>query len=296
METKELLKKVRAIEIKTRRITRNLFAGEYHSHFKGKGMAFSEVREYQYGDDIRNIDWKVTARYNHPYVKLYEEERELTVIFLVDVSGSRFFGTENKLKKDLITEIAAVLAFSAIINNDKVGMIMFSDQVEKYIPPKKGRSHILRIIRDLLEFEPLHKTTSITPALRHLTNAIKKRSIAFLLTDFIDVDPATLQLKFDEALKIANKKHELIAVRIYDKRESTLPSIGMVKMQDGESGKSLWIDTSDTSVQKGYANWRSTLDRNLNDLFSRNGINVAQISTADDYIKPLMNLFKKGRR
>ena len=255
METTDLLKKVRAIEIKTRRITRNQFAGEYHSYFKGKGMAFSEVREYQYGDDIRNIDWKVTARFNHPYIKVYEEERELTVMLIIDISGSRFFGTENKLKRELITEIAAVLAFSAITNNDKVGMIMFSDRVERYIPPKKGRSHILRIIRDLLEVEPVHKTTNITPALKHLTNAIKKRSIAFLITDFMDRDRNTGSLNFEEALKIANKKHELIAVRIFDKHERSLPQIGLTKMEDSETGKTLWIDTSDSRVRAGYQKW-----------------------------------------
>jgi uncharacterized protein (DUF58 family) len=293
VETNELLRKVRAIEIKTRRISRNQFAGEYHSHFKGRGMAFSEVREYNYGDEIRNIDWKVTARYNHPYIKVYEEERELTVMLLVDVSGSRFFGTQQKFKRDLITEIAAILAFSAISNNDKVGMIMFSDQVEKYIPPKKGRFHILRIIRDLLEFEPKSKSTNITPALRHLTNVIKKRSIAFLLTDFMDMDPEKSTLRFEDALKIANRKHELVAVRIYDKRERDLPTVGMMKLKDGESGKQWWIDTSDPNVVKGYKKWWNSFDNALKDIFIRSGMNVAQIATSDDYIKPLIALFKR---
>jgi len=254
---------------------------------------FSEVREYQYGDEIRNIDWKVTARYNHPYVKVFEEERELTVMLVVDVSGSRVFGSRQKFKRDQITEIAAVLAFSAITNNDKVGMIMFSDKVEKYIPPKKGKTHILRIIRDLLEFEPSGTTTSLTPALRHLTNTIKKRSIAFLLTDFMDTEPGTATLRFEEALKIANRKHELIAVRIYDPREREIPSMGLVKMKDSESGKEYWIDTSNTQVITAYRKWWSNFDYALHTLFSRHGMNVAEIATTDDYIKPLIQLFKR---
>src|SRR6056297_281652 len=234
METSELLRKVRRIEIKTRGLSRNIFAGEYHSAFKGKGMTFSEVREYIYGDDIRNIDWNVTARFNHPYVKIFEEERELTVVLLVDVSGSRDFGTQAQLKKDIMTEILAVLSFSAIQNNDKIGVIFFSDKVEKFIPPQKGRKHILRIIREMIDFTPDNKTTDITEALRFMTNAIKKRSICFIISDFIDYNNQQNKNNFDEALRIAGNKHDVVALRVYDKREKELPNVGMLKVKDSE--------------------------------------------------------------
>lgn len=288
METSELLKKVRKIEIKTRGLSRNIFAGEYHSAFKGRGMAFSEVREYQFGDDIRNIDWNVTARYNHPYVKVYEEERELTVMLLIDVSGSRNFGTFEKLKKNVITEIAAILSFSAIQNNDKTGVIFFSDKIEKFIPPKKGKSHILRIIRELIDFQPQHKGTDITEAVRYLTNAIKKRCTAFVISDFMDEKPG-LEL----ALSIANNKHDVVALQIYDQRERELPPIGMILLKDAETGKDLWVDSSSKSVRKLYAEfWRNHMVR-LDQLFKKCGVDYASISTAEDYVKSLMNLFKK---
>jgi uncharacterized protein (DUF58 family) len=289
VEATELLKKVRKIEIKTRGLSRHIFAGEYHSAFKGKGMAFSEVREYQYGDDIRNIDWNVTARFNHPYIKIYEEERELTVMLIVDVSGSREFGTQSLLKKNIITEISAVLSFSAIQNNDKVGVIMFSDKVEKFIPPKKGRQHILRIIRELINFEPENKGTSITEALRYLTNAIKKRSTAFLISDFMDSN-------FEDALKIASKKHDVVGLRIYDIRDTELPSIGLIKMLDAESGEDVWVDTSSNYIRDVYRHsWRK-YNEDLNEMLSKLGVDYAQISTNEDYVKPLMNLFKRRAR
>lgn len=286
MEATELLKRVRKIEIKTRGLSQHIFAGEYHSAFKGKGMAFSEVREYQYGDDIRNIDWNVTARFNHPFIKIYEEERELTVMLIIDVSGSREFGTQTMLKKNVITEIAAVLAFSAIHNNDKVGVIMFSDKIEKFIPPKKGRQHILRIIRELINFEPENRGTEITEALRYLTNAIKKRSTAFLISDFIDDD-------FDDALKIANKKHDIVGLRIYDIRETQLPSIGLIKLLDAESGEEIWVDTSSNYIRDSYNySWRKH-NEDLNDILLKMGVDYITISTTEDYVKPLMNLFRK---
>ncbi len=286
MEATDLLKRVRKIEIKTRGLSQHIFAGEYHSAFKGKGMAFSEVREYQYGDDIRNIDWNVTARFNHPYVKIYEEERELTVMLLIDVSGSREFGSQSALKKNVITEISAVLSFSAIQNNDKVGVIMFSDKIEKFIPPKKGRQHILRIIRELINFKPENRGTEITEALRYLTNAIKKRSTAFLISDFFDEN-------FDDALRIANKKHDIVALKIYDIRETELPPIGLMKILDAESGKDLWIDTSNNYIQNTYKHsWKKHIE-DLNDILSRTGVDHISISTDEDYVKPLMNLFRK---
>ncbi len=289
MEATELLKKVRKIEIKTRGLSKHIFAGEYHSAFKGKGMAFSEVREYQYGDDIRNIDWNVTARFNHPYIKIYEEERELTVMLIVDVSGSREFGTQSLLKKSIITEISAILSFSAIQNNDKVGVIMFSDRVEKFIPPKKGRQHILRIIRELINFKPENKGTAITEALRFLTNAIKKRSTAFLISDFLDNN-------FEDALKIASKKHDIVGLKIYDLRETELPSIGLIKLLDAESGEDIWIDTSSNYIRDLYRHsWRK-YNEDLNDMLSKLGVDHAQISTNEDYVKPLINLFKRRAR
>lgn len=285
METSDLLKKVRHIEIKTRGLSSQIFAGEYHSAFKGKGMTFSEVREYQYGDAIRDVDWNVTARFNHPYVKVFEEERELTVMLLVDVSGSKNFGTENQYKQEVMTEIAAVLAFSAITNNDKIGVILFSDKIEKFISPQKGRKHILRIIRELLTFKPESKQTNIAGALEYLTNAIKKRSIAFLLSDFIDTG-------FNDAMTIANRKHDLVALQVYDKRETTLPSMGLVKVYDAETGGTNFVDTSSKKVRNTYEEWWRTQSENLTHAFKQSGVDHASVSTGDDYVKPLIYLFK----
>ncbi len=293
MEASELLKKVRKIEIKTRGLSKNIFAGEYHSAFKGRGMAFSEVREYQYGDDIRNIDWNVTARFNHPYIKIYEEERELTVMLLVDVSNSRVFGTQSQLKKNLITEISAVLSFSAIHNNDKIGVILFSDKVEKFIPPKKGRTHILRIIRELINFTPENKETNIAEALRYLTNAIKKRSTAFLISDFIDDDPDSGLPRFDEAIRIANRKHDIIGLKIYDKREKDIPSVGIIRMKDAETGEYAWVDTTSSTLRKNYANWYRTMEVSVSDTMVRAGVDFVSIATDEDYVKPLIKLFEK---
>lgn len=286
MEASELLKKVRKIEIKTRGLSSNVFAGQYHSAFKGRGMTFSEVREYQYGDDIRNIDWNVTARFNHPFVKIFEEERELTVMLVIDVSGSRNFGTAMRTKRELITEIAAVLSFSAIQNNDKIGAILFSSKVEKFIPPKKGKSHILRIIRELLEFEPEETATDVSEALRYLTNAIKKRSISFLLSDFIAPN-------FEDAIRIAGRKHDLIALQVYDPREVEIPPVGLVKLQDAETGTWKWVDTSDPVTRRAYNNWWKNRQQNLSQVFLRCGVDNASIRTNEDYIKPLINIFKK---
>ncbi len=286
MEATELLKRVRKIEIKTRGLSKNIFAGEYHSAFKGRGMAFSEVREYQYGDDIRSIDWNVTARFNHPYIKIFEEERELTVILLVDISGSRNFGTQTQLKKNMITEIAAVLSFSAIQNNDKIGLIMFSDQVEKFIPPKKGRQHVLRIIHELIDYQPKSQGTDISEGLRYFSNAIKKRSTAFLISDFIDED-------YEEAMRIANKRHDLIALNIYDLRETELPGIGMVRLKDAETGKSTWVDTSNRKTREAYKSFMQKETTLFRDLMLRTGIDSVSIRTDEDYVKPLMNLFKR---
>jgi len=293
VEASELLKKVRKIEIKTRGLSKNIFAGEYHSAFKGRGMAFSEVREYQYGDDIRSIDWNVTARFNHPYIKVFEEERELTVMLLVDVSNSRVFGTQTQLKKNLITEISAVLSFSAIQNNDKIGVILFSDKIEKFIPPKKGRSHILRIIRELIEFTPENNGTNISEALRYLTNAIKKRSTAFIISDFIDENPETGVPRFDEAIRIASRKHDVIALKIYDKREQEIPPVGIIRMKDAETGEYAWVDTSSQSLRDNYSKWYKKMENNLNDTFVRAGVDYVSIATDQDYVKPIVNLFKK---
>jgi len=286
VETTDILKKVRKIEIKTRGLSNQVFSGHYHSAFKGKGMAFSEVREYQYGDDIRSIDWNVTARYNHPFVKIFEEERELTVMLLIDVSGSNEFGTRRQLKEELMTEIAAVLAFSAIHNNDKVGVIFFSDRIEKFIPPKKGTSHILRIIRELVDFKPQSQKTDIAGALRFLTNAIKKRCISFLITDFVDKD-------FESALKIASRKHDMVALRIYDEREMELPAMGLVQVYNKESGRYLWTDTSDPVVRNNFRHWWHKQDNYLQGAFKRLGIDNASIRTDQDYVQPLMGLFKR---
>jgi uncharacterized protein (DUF58 family) len=286
MDTTELLKRVRRIEIKTRGLSQQIFAGEYHSAFKGMGMAFSEVREYQYGDDIRNIDWNVTARFNHPFIKIFEEERELTVMLLIDVSGSREFASQTQLKKSLITEIAAVLSFSAISNNDKIGAILFSDQIEKFIPPKKGRQHILRIIRELIEYTPERKGTNISGALQYLTNAIKKRSTAFLISDMMDQG-------YEDALKISSKKHDLIVLRIFDQREAELPDVGLIYMKDAETGKQVWVDSSSKLVRKHYADHWNMKDREICEILQKHGVDSADISTHEDYVKPLMKLFKK---
>ncbi len=292
MEASELIKKVRKIEIKTRGLSKNIFAGEYHSAFKGRGMAFSEVREYQYGDDIRNIDWNVTARFNHPYIKIYEEERELTVMLLVDVSNSRVFGTQTQLKKNMITEISAVLSFSAIHNNDKIGVILFSDKVEKFIPPKKGRTHILRIIRELIEFTPDNKGTNISEALRYLTNVIKKRSTAFVISDFMD-DDENGNPNFDEAIRIANRKHDIIGLKIYDKREKEIPSVGIIRMKDAETGDYAWVDTTNINLRRNYANWYKQMEESVSNTLVRAGVDFVSIATDEDYVKPLRILFKK---
>ena len=288
METTELLKKVRKIEIKTRGLSRNIFAGEYHSAFKGRGMAFSEVREYQFGDDIRSIDWNVTARYNTPFIKVFEEERELTVMLLVDVSSSRDFGSNEQMKKNIITEISAVLSFSAIQNNDKIGVIFFSDKIEKFIPPKKGKSHILRIIRELIDFHPEEKGTDITGAIRYLTNAIKKRCTVFVISDFMD-DNDELEM----ALSIANNKHDIVALKIFDERETNLPSIGMIKLKDAESGKYVWVNSSSRKTRNIYSNWWIKHSGRLDRMFKKCGVDYASIDTNEDYVKSLMNLFKK---
>ena len=291
MEASELLKKVRKIEIKTKGLSRNIFAGEYHSAFKGRGMAFSEVREYQFGDDIRNIDWNVTARYGHPFVKIFEEERELTVMLLVDVSGSRDFGTVERMKKNVIVEIAAILSFSAISNNDKIGVIFFSDQIEKFIPPKKGRTHTLRIIRELLEFEPVSRKTDIAMALRYLTNAMKRRVTAFIISDFMDKLPP-----LEQALSIANNKHDMVGLRIYDERETELPSVGMIKLKDAETGEYLWVDSSSHRVRETYSNYWSDRNKQLDGLLKKTGLDYVNISTREDYVKSLVALFKKRER
>ena len=287
METSELLKRVRKIEIKTRGLSKNIFAGEYHSAFKGRGMTFSEVREYQYGDDIRNIDWHVTARHNRPYVKIFEEERELTVMLMIDVSASRNFGTISKLKKNQITEIAAVLAFSAIQNNDKIGVIFFSDKIEKFIPPKKGRTHILHIIRELIDFYPEDKQTDIEQALEYMTNSIKKRCTCFVISDFID------EHDFAHALAIANRKHDVVALRVYDPRENQLPPVGMMYLRDAETGEQMWVDTSDKKLREAYEKYAFVREKELDAIFKRSGVDVANIRSDEDYVRALITLFKK---
>ena len=287
METSELLKRVRKIEIKTRGLSKNIFAGEYHSAFKGRGMTFSEVREYQYGDDIRNIDWNVTARHNRPYVKIFEEERELTVMLMIDVSASRNFGTISKLKKNQITEIAAVLAFSAIQNNDKIGVIFFSDKIEKFIPRKKGRTHILHIIRELIDFYPEDKQTDIEQALEYMTNSIKKRCTCFVISDFID------EHDFAHALAIANRKHDVVALRVYDPRENQLPPVGMMYLRDAETGEQMWVDTSDKKLREAYEKYAFVREKELDAIFKRSGVDVANIRSDEDYVRALITLFKK---
>ena len=287
MEATELLNKVRRIEIKTRGLSNNIFAGEYHSAFKGRGMAFSEVREYQYGDDIRDIDWNVTARFHRPYIKVYEEERELTVMLLIDVSGSLEFGTVKQLKKDMVAEIAATLAFSAIQNNDKIGVIFFSDKIEKFIPPKKGRKHILYIIRELLDFKPTSRKTNIRMALEYLTNVMKRRCTAFILSDFLDKE------NFQNAMTIANRKHDMVAVQVYDRRLAELPSVGLIRVKDAETGKEQWIDSSSKAVRKAHHDWWVEKQLQLSEMFTRSNVDIVSVRTDQDYVKALMNLFAK---
>jgi len=286
MESSELIKKVRKIEIRTRALSRQIFAGQYHSAFKGRGMAFSEVRQYHYGDDIRFIDWNVTARFNQPYIKIFEEERELTVILLIDVSGSNLFGTQSQFKSDLIIELAAVLSFSAIHNNDKVGVIFFSDKVEKFIPPKKGKTHILRIIRELINHEPTQNQTNIGEALKFLTHAIKKKCTTFIISDFIQKD-------YEQALKIAANKHDMVALQIADQGEGKIPNLGLIKLQDPESRKYFLADTSDVSVRQAYEVWWNNLRKQNKELFQRVGVDMATLYTGQDYVKGLTELFKR---
>lgn len=292
MDATELLKTVRKIEIKTRGLSHHIFAGEYHSAFKGRGMAFSEVREYQYGDDVRSIDWNVTARLNTPYVKVFEEERELTVMLLVDVSASRMFGTGEKMKQALTAELAAVLSFSAGMNNDKVGVIFFSDKIEKFIPPKKGRTHTLRIIRELLDFEPKSKQTNLSEALRFLTNAIKKRCTVFLLSDMMDVNEDG-SIRYNDALKIAGRKHDMAAIQIYDVREKEMPNVGIVQLKDAETGHIRWVDTSSRSVRNAYAEFMHSTEANIQQALNKCRIDSVAVNTSEDYVRPLIQLFKR---
>lgn len=287
MDANELLKKVRKIEIKTKGLSQNIFAGEYHSAFKGRGMTFSEVREYQYGDDIRDIDWNVTARHNRPYIKVYEEERELTVMLLVDVSRSRVFGACGETKQEMMAEIAATIAFSAIQNNDKIGVIFFSDKVEKFLPPKKGKKHILLIIRELLDFKPESNGTDIGKVLKYLTDALKKRCTTFLISDFID------NKDYYKALSIANRKHDITAIQVYDKRETSLPDVGLVRMTDAERGCDKWINTSSASVRNAYSKWWYERQLNMNLTAQKCKVDLTPIATDEDYVKALMGLFKK---
>lgn len=286
MDTKELLKKVRKIEIKTRRLSDHIFGGEYHSTFKGRGMTFSEVRQYQFGDDVRNIDWNVTARYNEPYVKVFEEERELTMMLMVDVSGSEFFGTTNQFKKEIITEISATLAFSAMQNNDKVGLVLFSDEVELYIPPKKGKSHVLRIIRELLEFKPKSNKTNIAEALKYLTNVMKKKAIVFVLSDFIDDD-------YKKTLKITGNKHDVTGIRVYDEREENIPNLGMVQMQDAETGTLQLINTQSKKVRMAYGEHYRQMVNYFQETFSKSGCGVISCRVDESYVKKLLGYFKR---
>lgn len=286
METTELLRKVRKIEIKSRGLSQQIFSGQYHSAFKGKGMAFSEVREYQFGDDIRSIDWNVTARFNHPYVKVFDEERELTVMLLIDLSRSNDFGTRAQMKRGLLTEISAVLAFSAIQNNDKVGVIFFTDRVEKFIPPKKGQTHILRIIRELLTFRPEGAATRLSQPLVFLVNALRKRCTAFLISDFVDEG-------FGDSLRIAARKHDLVGIRISDPREGELPAAGLLRVRDQETGEEAYMDTASAEVRSTYKYRWKMFEKKIQDLFRKNGVDLAEIQTGEDYIKPLLKLFRK---
>ena len=288
----DLLKKVRKIEIKTRSLSHQIFAGEYHSAFKGRGMAFSQVREYQYGDDVRNMDWNVTARMRAPYIKVFEEERELTVMLLVDVSRSRLFGTVGSSRKDMIAEIAAVLSFSAILNNDKVGALFFSEKVEKFIPPKKGRSHLLHIIREIIEFEPTADGTDISEALRYLANALKKKCTAFLLSDMLDVDKNGAP-RYEEALKVAAGRHDLSVIEVYDPRERNIPDVGLVHIKDSETGTCAWVNTSSKKMRDAYAAWFSNMEQTSSRLFAKHNIDKVSIALDEDYVKGLMDLFSK---
>ena len=291
MSANDLLKKVRKIEIKTRALSHQIFAGEYHSAFKGRGMAFSEVREYQYGDDVRNMDWNVTARLRSPSVKVFEEERELTVVLLVDVSRSRLFGTAGQSRRDVLAEIAAVLSFSAIINNDKVGALFFSEKVEKFIPPKKGRSHLLHIIREIIEFQPTVDGTDISEALRYLTNAIKKKCTAFLLSDMIDVEKDG-RPRYEDALKVAVNRHDLSVIEVYDPRERSIPDIGLVNIKDSETGESAWVNTSDRKMRLAYEEWFRNVEETSRKLFMKYNVDKVSIAVDEDYVKGLMTLFK----
>ena len=292
MNTQELLKKVRKIEIKTKALSHQIFAGEYHSAFKGRGMAFSEVREYQYGDDVRNMDWNVTARMSAPYVKVFEEERELTVVLLIDISRSGLFGTVGETKRELVAEIAATLAFSAMLNNDKVGALFFSDTVEKFIPPKKGRSHLLHIIREILEYTPEHDGTDIGEALRYLTNAIKRRCTAFVLSDMLDVDEDGAP-RYEDALKVAVNRHDISVIRVYDPRERTIPDVGLVHVKDSETGKGAWINTSSRSTRAAYEQWFRTASESAAKLFNRYQVDSVDTATDQDYVKNLIALFHR---
>ena len=292
MTPEELIKKVRKIEIKTKALSHQIFAGEYHSAFKGRGMAFSEVREYQYGDDVRSMDWNVTARMNAPYVKVFEEERELTVVLLVDISRSGLFGTQGKTKREQIAEIAATLAFSAILNNDKVGCLLFTDRVEKFIPPAKGRTHFLHIVREILEYEPENNGTDISEALRFLTGAIKKKCTAFILSDMMDQDADGLP-RYEEALKVAVNRHDISVIRVTDIREKSIPDIGLVHIKDAETGEGRWINTSSRKTRRAYEDWYRTATSSADKLFLRYRVDCADIGPADDYVRPLMTLFHK---
>lgn len=286
MDTKELLKKVRKIEIKTRRLSDHIFGGEYHSTFKGRGMTFSEVRQYQFGDDVRNIDWNVTARYNEPYVKVFEEERELTMMLMADVSGSKLFGTQNQFKDEIVTEIAATLAFSATQNNDKIGLILFSDEIELYIPPKKGRYHVLRIIRELLEFEPKSKKTNIAEAVKFLSNVMKKKAIVFILSDFIADD-------YKQNLKIAANKHDITGIRVYDRREAEIPNLGMVQMEDEETGELLFVNTASKKVRQNYTLFYRDKVNYFKDTFTKAGAGTIDCRVDESYVKKLLGYFKR---
>jgi uncharacterized protein (DUF58 family) len=286
MDTKELLKKVRKIEIKTRRLSDHIFGGEYHSTFKGRGMTFSEVRQYQYGDDVRNIDWNVTARTNEPHIKVFEEERELTMMLMVDISGSELFGTEEQFKSEVITEIAATLAFSATQNNDKIGLILFSDEVELYIPPKKGKSHVLRIIRELIEFQPKSKNTNLAEALKFLSSVMKKKAIVFVLSDFIADD-------YDHNLKIAARKHDVTGIRVYDKHEETIPNLGMVQMQDEETGQLMLVNTTSKKVRNHYGKFYQEKVNYYNDSFTKSGAGAIDCRVDESYVKKLLGYFKR---
>ncbi|WP_291865428.1 DUF58 domain-containing protein [Maribacter sp.] len=286
MDTKELLKKVRKIEIKTRRLSDNLFGGEYHSTFKGRGMTFSEVRQYQFGDDVRSIDWNVTARYNEPFVKIFEEERELTMMLMVDVSGSEHFGSNNQFKKEIITEISATLAFSALQNNDKIGVLLFTDKVELFIPPKKGKTHVLRIIRELLEFQPKSTKTDITEALKYLTNVLKKKAIVFVLSDFIADG-------YEKTLKITGNKHDVTGIRVYDEREETMPNIGMVQMQDAETGDIQYVNTQSKKVRSAYAKYHREQVAYFTNTFTKSGCGILSCRVDESYVKKLLGYFKR---